>query len=120
MKKSGIKILEETIGTGEEIIRNDRYQIATKIFLNKGELITTPEHYSSLDENGYYIVKEKYCRQRFMAGIFYALEGMRVGSYRKVKISPHLAFRDKGFSNGRVPPDSAIVVEIKVIEKVTT
>ena len=37
--------------------------------------------------------------------------GMKIGGYRKIRVSPHLAYRDEGISN-LVPPDSVLVVEI--------
>ena len=35
-------------------------------------------------------------RRQAIAGIEQALMGMKVGGYRKVRISPHLAYRDEG------------------------
>ena len=34
-----------------------------------------------------------------MAGVEHALIGMKVGGYRKVRISLHLAYRDKGITD---------------------
>ena len=35
-------------------------------------------------------------RRQAIAGVEHALMGMKVGGYRKVRISPHLAYRGKG------------------------
>jgi FKBP-type peptidyl-prolyl cis-trans isomerase len=36
---------------------------------------------------------------------------MKKGGYRKVRVSPHLAFRDKGLPD-LVPPNAVLVVEL--------
>ncbi len=36
-------------------------------------------------------------RREAVPGVEHALLGMKVGGYRKVRISPHLAYRDKAF-----------------------
>jgi FKBP-type peptidyl-prolyl cis-trans isomerase len=36
---------------------------------------------------------------------------MKVGGYRKVRISPHLAYRDKGLPE-LIPPHAVLVAEI--------
>jgi FKBP-type peptidyl-prolyl cis-trans isomerase len=49
--------------------------------------------------------------RRIIAGIEYALIGMKVGGYRKVKISPHLGYRDQGVV-GKIPPKAVLVYEL--------
>jgi FKBP-type peptidyl-prolyl cis-trans isomerase len=46
-----------------------------------------------------------------MAGVERALIGMKVGGYRKVRVSPHLAYGDKGIQD-LVPPDAVLICEI--------
>ena len=46
-----------------------------------------------------------------MAGVEYALMGMKIGGYRKVCISPHLAYRDIGIPD-LIPPDAVLICEI--------
>ena len=46
-----------------------------------------------------------------VAGVEHALLGMKVGGYRRVRISPHLAYRDKGVP-GFIPADAVLVVEV--------
>ena len=50
-------------------------------------------------------------RREVMAGVEHALIGMKVGGYRKVRISPHLAYRDKGIPD-LIPPHAVLVAEI--------
>ena len=46
-----------------------------------------------------------------IAGIEHALIDMKAGGYRKVRISPHLAYRDKGIPD-LIPPDAVLIVEL--------
>ena len=48
-------------------------------------------------------------------GIGYSIEGMRRGGKRKVKISPHLGYREAGIEN-LIPPNAVLVYEIEVLE----
>ncbi|MGH7148306.1 MAG: FKBP-type peptidyl-prolyl cis-trans isomerase, partial [Nitrospiraceae bacterium] len=45
------------------------------------------------------------------AGVEHAVVGMKVGGYRKVRVSPHLAYRDKGIPD-LIPPDAVLIAEI--------
>ena len=53
-----------------------------------------------------------------MAGVEHALMGMKVGGYRKVRISPHLAYRDKGIPD-LIPPDAVLICDIWLRDIVT-
>jgi len=50
-------------------------------------------------------------RREAMAGVEHALMGMKAGGYRKVRVSPHLAYRDKGIPD-LAPPDSVLICQI--------
>jgi FKBP-type peptidyl-prolyl cis-trans isomerase len=46
-----------------------------------------------------------------IAGVEYSLMGMRKDGYRKVRVSPHLAFGKKGLP-GLVPADAVLMIEL--------
>ncbi len=50
-------------------------------------------------------------RRQAIAGVEQALMGMRAGGYRKVRVSPHLAYRDKGIPD-LIPPNAVLICEI--------
>ncbi len=50
-------------------------------------------------------------RREVVAGVEHALMGLQVGGYRKVRVSPHLAYRDKGIPD-LIPPDAVLIVEL--------
>ncbi len=50
-------------------------------------------------------------QRQAIAGIEHALIDMKACGYRKVRISPHLAYRDKGVPD-LIPPDAVLIVEL--------
>jgi FKBP-type peptidyl-prolyl cis-trans isomerase (trigger factor) len=46
-----------------------------------------------------------------IAGVKHALIGMKAGGYRKVRISPHLTYRDKGLPD-LIPSHAVLVAEV--------
>lgn len=52
-------------------------------------------------------------REYLFSGLFYGIEGMRVGGKRTLKISPHMAYRHKGVE-GMIPPNAVLKVEVEI------
>lgn len=53
--------------------------------------------------------------RRVIAGLERGVEGMRVGGRRRLRIAPHLAWRERGVP-GRVPPNALVVLEVELLE----
>jgi FKBP-type peptidyl-prolyl cis-trans isomerase len=117
---SGLKLLEEREGEGTPANKGDRIVFNIRLFLNKGdevplnetqakhlpkEMIRVVDGVTLIDRT---IVLG--CREA-IAGVEHALMGMKVGGYRKVRISPHLAYRDQGIPD-LIPPDAVLICEI--------
>ena len=117
---SGLTLLEEREGDGRVVQIDDRVVYNVRLYLNKGDEVLLNEKQVE------YVPKEKIRiqdgvtlidrtvtlgRREVMAGIEHALIGMKVGGYRKVRISPHLAYRDKGLPE-LIPPHAVLVAEI--------
>jgi FKBP-type peptidyl-prolyl cis-trans isomerase len=119
-KRSGIKLLDEQIGTGEEIQRHKWYRMSFKMWLSKGEPIKWSSPFGLLDEmviseNDQTLTADYRIDREFLfSGLFYGIEGMRIGGKRTLKISPHLAYREKGIE-GVVPPNAVLKVEVEII-----
>jgi FKBP-type peptidyl-prolyl cis-trans isomerase len=64
-------------------------------------------------ENGYRFIDHEMTLgdRRAVAGIEYSLFGMKQGGYRKVRLSPHLAYREKGIDD-LIPADAVLIVEL--------
>ena len=91
-----------------------------KLFLNKGDEIPLnetqakhlPKEMIRVVEGLTFIDRTIVLGQReAIAGVEHTLMGMKAGGYRKVRISPHLAYRDKGIPD-LIPPDAVLICEI--------
>ncbi|HYT55120.1 MAG TPA: FKBP-type peptidyl-prolyl cis-trans isomerase [Verrucomicrobiae bacterium] len=118
--KSGIKLLDEREGSGEAAKKGDNVIYNLKMFLNKGDEVPLNERQAEYlpekmlrHENGSRFVDHTLTlgRRQAIAGIEYALTGMKAGGYRKVRVSPHLAYRDQGL-DGLIPANSVLIVEL--------
>ena len=97
---SGIKVIEEREGTGAPAQKGDTLTFDCAAFLNKGGTVH--------DRRTERLVLGA---RQAIAGIEYALAGMREGGYRKVRISPHLAYGAAGVE-GKVPPNAVLIYEL--------
>jgi hypothetical protein len=55
-------------------------------------------------------------RRSLINGLFYGVEGMRVGGTRRVAIAPQMAYGSRGVP-GVIPPDAPLTVEITVVKE---
>lgn len=117
---SGLKLLEEREGAGTPAKKGDRVVYNTRIFLNQGEeMLRNDLQAKKLPtemvrvEGGVSFIDHRIVlgQRQAIAGIEHALIGLKAGGYRKVRISPHLAYRDKGIPD-LIPPDAVLIVEL--------
>lgn len=117
---SGLKILVEREGEGQPAQKGDRVIYNCRIFLNKGdEVMLNAKQVDQLPKDMIRVVEgERFVdrktvlgSRKTIAGVEHALMGMKAGGYRKVRISPHLAYRETGIPD-LIPPDAVLVVEI--------
>lgn len=117
---SGLKLLEEREGEGRQAEKGDRVVYNTRIVLNQGDEVPLndiqakqiPKEMIRVVAGVTFIDHTIVLGQRqAIAGIEHALLGMKAGGYRKVRISPHLAYRDKGIQD-LIPVDAVLVVEL--------
>jgi FKBP-type peptidyl-prolyl cis-trans isomerase len=117
---SGLKLLEEREGEGRSAQKGDRVIYNSRMFLNKGdEVQLQAKQIEQLPKDMIRVVdgvsfvdhKTVLGTRQTIAGAEHALMGMKVGGYRKVRISPHLAYRDKGIPD-LIPSDAVLIVEL--------
>jgi FKBP-type peptidyl-prolyl cis-trans isomerase len=117
---SGLKLLGEREGDGPSAQKGDRVMFHMRLFLNKGDEIPLNETQSThlpkemirvVDGMTFIDRTIVLGRREAIAGVEHALMGMKVGGYRKVRVSPHLAYRDKGIPD-LIPPDAVLICEI--------
>ena len=117
--RSGIEVLADEPGTGDPVTRHNWYQVRIKMWLHKGDPVrwsrpwgTSP---ANLEEDGLTLVTHvRIDREQLIAGLFYGCEGMNVGGKRKLRIAPHLAFREEGVP-GIIPPNALLTAEMEFI-----
>jgi FKBP-type peptidyl-prolyl cis-trans isomerase FkpA len=100
---SGLEIEETKVGTGVTAHRGDHVTVRYSGFLNRGDAFQT-------DVTTSFTLGERHV----IAGLERGLEGMRVGGVRKLRVSPHLAYRDTGIP-GVVPPNAVLVFEVELL-----
>lgn len=117
---SGLKLLEEQEGEGVPANKGDRVVFNLRLILNKGDEIPLNEMQAELLPkemirvvNGVTLIDRTIVlgRREAMAGVEHALMGMKAGGYRKVRISPHLAYRDKGIPD-LIPSNAVLICDI--------
>jgi FKBP-type peptidyl-prolyl cis-trans isomerase len=71
-------------------------------------------------EDGYRFVDHRTIlgKRQAIPGIEHALAGMKAGGYRKVRVSPHLGYRDRGLP-GLIPANAVLIVELWLRELIS-
>ena len=126
--KSGIKLLDERHGAGEPAKKGDTVVYNWRLYRNKGDEIPLNEQQAEhLPDDlirvvdGYRFVDHRATlgSRQTMAGVEYSLYGMKPGGYRKVRVSPHLAYRDEGLGD-LIPPKAVVIVELWLRDVIST
>ena len=121
--KSGIKILEESEGQGTKAEKGDKVVYNMRLYLNKGEEVdlnrnlaeNMPDHLSYMVRT---VGDQKFInhhttlgKRESIASVEHSLIGMRIGGYRKIKASPHMAYGEKGLP-GLIPENAVLTIEL--------
>jgi len=121
--RSGLTLLVDIPGSGEPIRRQHVYKIRLRLWLNMGEPVrwrhpSGPVGIGRLDDDGATLTTDmRIDRRSLMNGLFYGVDGMRIGGTRRLEIAPHLAYGEGGVP-GIVPPNAVLVAEISVLDAV--
>ena len=118
--RSGIKVLDDVPGNGDLVKRHQLYRVRIRMWLNQGDPVRWRYPWGSIkdariEDDGTTLVTDVRIDRVFLvAGLFYGVEGMRVGGIRRLKISPHLAYGKSGLPD-IIPGDAVLVVEIAIL-----
>jgi hypothetical protein len=91
--KYGIELLGEQPGDGPAIERHESYRIRVKMWLNRGDPVRWERAWglltdADLEDNGATLVTDVRMDRGFLiSGLFYGMEGMRIGGTRKLRAS---------------------------------
>jgi FKBP-type peptidyl-prolyl cis-trans isomerase len=118
--KRGIKLLEDREGQGTPAKKGDRVVYNLKLFLNNGDEVSLNERQAghlpgamvrTVDGHRFVDHRITLGRRDAIAGVENSLLGMKKGGYRKVCVSPHLAYRDQGLGD-MIPPNALLIIEL--------
>lgn len=119
--RSGLTLVAEVTGDGEPVRRQHQYRVRLRTWLNQGEPVrwkgaSGPVGIARLEDNGETLFTEIHVnRGTLINGLFYGLDGMRIGGTRRLEIAPHLAYGARGVP-GVIPPNAVLRVEVTVLE----
>jgi hypothetical protein len=100
--RPGIKLLEDVPGSGPVVERQRLYRLRFRMWLNKGDAVRWKAKWGQIDtavleDDGATLITDvRINREALISGLLYGVEGMRVGGTRKLKVSPHMAFGERG------------------------
>lgn len=120
--KPGVELLADMPGTGSLVERHEWYDVRLQMWLSRGDPVRWTElrglyEGARIEGDGTTLVTTLRVDREFMfVGLFYGVEGMRVGGRRRLRVAPHLAYRDVGVP-GVIPANALLIVEIEVISQ---
>jgi hypothetical protein len=123
--RSGLTLLADVPGTGEPVRRQHSYRIRLRLWLNQGQPVRWqaawgPLGVARLEDDGETLVTElRVDRRSLVSGLFYGVQGMRVGGTRRLEIAPHLAYGDRGVPD-MIPAHALLTAEITILEACAT
>lgn len=118
--RSGLTLLVDVPGDGEPVRRQHNYRIRLRLWLNKGEAVrwqmpSGPLDVGRLEDGGETLITEvRIDRRSLVNGLFYGVDGMRVGGTRRLEIAPHLGYGNRGVP-GVIPPGAVLTAEITIL-----
>lgn len=119
--RSGLTLLLDVPGRGEEVRRQRNYLVRLRMWLNRGEPVRWtapwgPVGVAHLEDEGETLVTElRTNRGQIVSGLFYGMQGMRVGGTRRLEMAPYLGCGERGVP-GVIPPNAVLTAEITVLE----
>jgi uncharacterized protein len=118
--RSGLTLLADMPGAGEPVRRQHNYRIRLRLWLSRGQAVRWqtawgPLGAARLEDGGDTLITDvRIDRSSLVNGLFYGVEGMRVGGTRRLEIAPHLAYGDRGVP-GMIPAGAVLTAEITIL-----
>lgn len=117
--RSGLALLRDIPGDGEPVRRQHCYRIRLRLWLHKGQAVrwlAVPLGTARLEDNGETLIAEVHINRRSLInGLFYGVEGMRIGGTRRLEIAPYLAYGDQGVPDV-IPAGAMLIAEITILD----
>lgn len=120
--RKGLELIDDRPGDGAPLRRLHVYRLRIRMWLSRGDPVRWSAASgfigSTLEDGGATLVTiTRIDRRSLMSGLFYGVEGMRIGGTRAMRIAPHLAYGADGVP-GVVPGGAVLRVEVTALEEV--
>jgi len=118
--RPGLELLEDAPGEGALVKPHGNYEVRLRMWLSRGDPVrwnaSTVVHEGARieDEGTNLYIQLRVDRESMFAGLRYGVDGMRVGGTRRLRVAPHLAYRDAGVP-GVIPANAILVVEVEIL-----
>jgi FKBP-type peptidyl-prolyl cis-trans isomerase len=101
--RGGVEYEDLEVGAGPTAGRGCIVEVEYSLFLSRGDCVRENTKYS-------FRIGER----RVIAGLEYGVEGMRAGGKRRIRVSPHLAYRDGGVPD-KIPANAVLEFRVSLI-----
>ena len=101
--RGGVEYEDVKVGDGATAERGARVEVRYDLSLNHGTPLQEAQTYSF-----------RVGKRRAIPGLEYGVEGMRVGGERRLRVSPQLAYGDRGVP-GRIPAKALIEFRVTLL-----
>lgn len=105
MKKGrgGVEYEDLEVGDGTAADRGCTVEVEYSLFLNRGDCVEKDRRYA-------FRIGER----RAIAGLEYGVEGMRAGGKRRIRVGPHLAYREAGVP-ASIPQNAVLEFHVSLL-----
>jgi FKBP-type peptidyl-prolyl cis-trans isomerase len=103
VRLNDLKIVDVAIGDGPIAERGSRASVRYTGYLNRGEIFQRDV-----------VISFAVGDRSIIAGLSQGIEGMRVGGRRRLRVGPHVAYRDRGVP-GVVPPNAKLTFDVELL-----
>ena len=120
--RPGLEMLSDSPGGGTPVERGHTYLTRLKLWLNKGDAVRWTSPWGNIDrarleDGGQTLISDlRIDRHNLFSGLFYGIDDMRIGGVRRLRISPHLAYGERGVP-GIIPANAVLIVEVAFLEE---
>ena len=101
--RGGVEYEDIKLGDGAIAERGARVDVCYNLFLNRGELVQENQECSF-----------RIGQRRVIPGLEYGVEGMRVGGQRRLRVGPHLGYRDHVIP-GVIPANAVLEIHVTLL-----
>lgn len=101
--RGGVEYEDIKVGDGASAHRGERVEVRYDLFLNRSQLVQEKQQYSF-----------RVGKRRAIPGLEYGVEGMRVGGERRLRVGPHLAYRDRAIP-GSIPANAVLEFRVTLL-----